>query len=86
MQRLADGTDLQCEPMPGQPVIELFGEHRVLIERHRGVTEYGADRICVRMCFGSLCVSGSGLELTRMSIDQLIISGRIDSVSIIRGK
>lgn len=84
MERIADTTDLQGEAFPGQPLVEIFGEHRVLIEHHGGVTEYGREKIQVKMRYGCLCISGGGLELARMSAEQLIISGRIDSVSIIR--
>ena len=84
MERLADRADLQGEAMPGQPLVEIFGEGRVLIEHHNGVTEYGREKIQVKMRYGSLCICGGGLELARMNAQQLIISGRIDSVSIIR--
>ena len=84
MERLADRADLQGEALPGQPLVEILGEQRVLIEHHAGVTEYGREKIQVRMSYGGLCICGYGLELARMNVDQLIISGRIDSVSIIR--
>lgn len=84
MERLVDRADLQGEVMPGQPLVEIYGEERILIEHHRGVTEYGREKIQVKMRYGSLCICGFGLELAQMNADQLIISGRIDSVSIIR--
>lgn len=84
MEKLADRADLQGEVLPGQPLVELFGDGRVLIEHHGGITEYGREKIQVKMRYGCLCVCGKGLELARMNAQQLIISGRIDSVSIIR--
>lgn len=84
MERLADRADLPGEALPGQPLVEIFGERRVLIEHHGGVIEYGKEKIQVKMRYGCLCICGVGLELARMNADQLIISGRIDSVSIIR--
>lgn len=84
MERLADRADLPGENLPGQPLVEIFGERRVLIENHDGVLEYGKERIQVKMRYGCLCVCGEGMELTRMNVDQLIISGQIESVSIIR--
>lgn len=84
MEKIADTADLQGEVIPGQPVVEIFGQRRVLIEHHKGVTEYSKDKIQVKMGYGYLCVCGSGLELARMRSDQLIITGRIDSVSMIR--
>lgn len=84
MERLVDRADLQDEPLPGQPLVEIFGERRVLIEHHLGVTEYGREKIQVKMRYGCLCICGDELELARMNVNQLIVSGRIDSVSIIR--
>lgn len=83
-QRLADSADLDAEPLPGVPVVELAGEHRVLIERHGGVTEYSCERICVKVRYGTVAVSGCNLELTRMTREQLVISGRIDCVQLLR--
>ena len=84
MQKLADGTDLSGETLPGVPVVEIAGENRVLIERHVGVIEYGRERICVKVRHGFVWICGCGLELTRMAREQLIISGRIDCVQLQR--
>jgi len=81
MQRLP----IHDEVLPGQTVVELLGDCRVLIEHHRGVTEYGTSRIQVRVKFGMVSVCGEGLELCRMTGNQLVITGRIDSISLFRG-
>lgn len=86
MERLTEGLDLPSEPIPGQPLVELTGERRVLIENHRGVTQYGREKICVKVKFGQLAIQGCGLELARMTKEQLIISGRIDSITLLRRK
>ncbi len=84
-QKLGSVTDLQDEPLPGLPLVELAGDRRVLIEKHMGVTEYARERIVVRVKFGHICVSGCNLVLARMTKSQLVISGTIDGVHIIRG-
>lgn len=84
MDRIVEVTDLQGEPIPGQPLVEILGERRVLIEHHCGVIEYAAEKIRIKMCYGCLCVCGEGLTLARMTAGQLIIAGRIDSVSVLR--
>lgn len=84
MQRLADTADLGTEPLPGVPVIEVAGEQRVLIEGHGGVTQYSRERICVRVNYGQVAVCGRGLDLARMSREQLVISGCIDCVELLR--
>ena len=84
MDRLVDRVDLQSEALPGQPLVEILGERRVLIEHHEGVIEYGREQIQVKMRYGHLCICGGGLELARMNSEQLIVSGRIECVKIIR--
>lgn len=86
MQRLAETTFFQEESLPGVPVLEIAGDNRVLIERHKGVVEYGRERISIKVCYGIVCICGCELELVQMARDQLIISGRIDSIQIQRRK
>jgi sporulation protein YqfC len=86
IDRIATAVDLQDEPIPGMPLVEIAGERRVLIENHRGVLEYGTERIRVKVKFGHVCVCGSGLELARMNRGQLVISGVVNEVQLIRGR
>lgn len=84
MDRITEAADLPCEPIPGQPLVEILGQNRVLIEHHSGVIEYSRERIQVKMCYGSLCISGEGLKLARMTAGQLVITGLIDCVNMLR--
>lgn len=83
-QRLADQVDLSAEPMPGLPIAELAADRRLLIEHHMGVSAYSREMICVKVKYGSLRVCGGGLELARMTREQLVIKGRIDAIHLIR--
>lgn len=85
IQRIADGIELDSEILPMVPIIEIAGDKRVLIERHRGIMEYTGDRIGISVAFGTVIICGCGLEVIRMSGEQLVISGRIDSVQLHRG-
>ena len=85
IERIVTAADLQDESVPGIPLVEIAGDRRVLIEHHCGVTQYGRCRISVRVKFGSIIIAGAGLELTRMTGSQLIITGRIDGVQLERG-
>ena len=84
LQRITDSADLSCEPVPGMPILELAGDNRILIEHHRGIREYTVSRIRVCVSYGMVCVSGSSLELLQMTREKLIISGKIDCITIIR--
>ena len=85
LERITNAADLQDAPIPGLPLIELAGDVRVLIENHCGVTEYGDERICVKVKFGQVCICGQGLRLAKMTKSQLIICGRIQTVEMYRG-
>lgn len=84
LARLVEDTELMLEPIPGQTIVELMGDRRVLIENHIGVVAYGRERIVVRTQCGLLMVCGCALELQHMSREQLVIRGRIDGVNLQR--
>lgn len=83
-QRLAQGIDLPTEPLPGMPIVELAGDCRVVIENHFGVTQYSREKIGVKVKFGTLCITGCQMELMRMSREQLVITGNISGIALIR--
>lgn len=84
LNRLADGADLGEEPLPGLPIVELAGDRRVLIENHFGVKEYSRERIGVKVTYGQVTICGGDLELRHMTRRQLVVSGRIDCISLCR--
>ncbi len=84
LERLTIAADLPEEPIPGQPLIELVGDGRVLIEHHKGVMQYGRCQIGVRVKFGTVLVFGEKLELTKMTAGTLVITGRIQGVRLER--
>lgn len=84
MQRITSAADLNDEPLPGVPLVEIAGDSRVLIEHHFGVTQYGRCLICVRVKYGLVVVQGTRLELARMTKQQLVITGCIECVKLER--
>lgn len=81
---LWEQLDLPGETLPGQPLVEIAGDSRVLIEQHGGVREYSRERIGVKVKYGLVQVCGSCLELRCMTREQLVISGKIDCVMLKR--
>ncbi len=79
---LALGADLPGETLPGEPLLELLGDSRVLVEHHGGIMEYGTERIRVRVKYGVLQIAGQKLQLLRMLGPQLIITGTITGIEI----
>ena len=81
---LWERLDLPGEAVPMQPLVEIAGDCRVLIEHHGGVREYSRERIGVKVRYGLVQVCGCGLELRCMTREQLVICGRIDAVTLLR--
>lgn len=85
-QNLADSADLTGETLPGQWVVELLGDHRVLVENHRGVREYSRETIGIGLASGLLQVMGEDLELVQMTKEQLVIGGTVHQITLVRGE
>ena len=85
-EHMLDQTAISPESLPGQPIIEIAGDRRILIENHLGVAAYGSERILINVKFGIVCVCGCRLEMIHMTKEQLVICGRIDSIVLQRGR
>lgn len=83
---ITDGPVISSEPIPGKFLLELLGEGRILIENHKGVREYGTDKIGIKSDFGVVSIQGKQLELCQMSKERLIISGKIGCITLNRRK
>lgn len=84
LERIADHAELPDEGNPLRTITEINGDKRVLIENHRGVYQYTRERIGIRVLFGCIQVCGAELTLTHMTREKLIITGTIDSVTLLR--
>ena len=72
------------EPILSLPLVELWGNGRVLIEGHSGVLDYGTETITVQVSYGRVRVTGMELQLCKLCARQLVITGNITSISLIR--
>lgn len=81
---MTGATDLNTEPLPGEPLVELLGQGRVLIENHLGVLGYACNEVCVKVKFGCVIVCGQNMVLSRMTKEQLLINGCIETVRFCR--
>ena len=68
-----------------QPLIEICGACRVLIEHHRGIAQYGNTEIRVKVKNGSVLVCGNQLTVLLMTKEKLVIGGEIEGVRICKG-
>ena len=82
-RRLMQGArmaGLPEEVLFGVPKVVLVGEGRALIENHKGVVEYGSERVRVRTDCGLLEVGGEELTIGRLGKSDLLVQGKITRV------
>lgn len=82
IQRVAMGVKLPGDLIIGMPLIEIFGNCRVLVENHYGVTGYSDCEISVCTDIGTLFIRGSRLEIANMNKHRLVITGTIEAVIV----
>ena len=81
---LTTDPELPGELLPGQSLVELAGDSRVLIENHHGVVEYSPCRIGAAVRFGRVLVCGQCLELGHLTRQQLGSPAKVYSITLIR--
>ena len=85
LEQIAKAADLVSAPLPRQPLVEILGHRRVLVENHCGVTAYGTEEIRIKVKSGQILICGSHLMLAQMTKAQLVITGYISDVHLQTG-
>ena len=75
-----------AEPIAGHPLVEWIGNHRVLIENHRGIKAFSMHEIIVCVKCGCYKVIGQNLNIAQMSKHSLVITGSIEAVQYYGGR
>ena len=81
--RTAALFDLPGEPALGVPRVTVTGMNRAHIENHRGLLEYGEERITVNAGGTMIRVRGEGLEVVAMSDLELVVAGTVFGVEFL---
>lgn len=82
VRRTTEALDVPGDLFPGMPLIELYGNRRVLIENHRGVAGYTCCAISICTDLGIYLICGKHLEIVNMTKHRLVVAGTIESVTI----
>jgi len=77
---LIGALDLPEEALLNTLKLSMTGSRRALVENHRGILDYSEDRVLISAGREKLSVSGSGLRLSAMNRQELLIIGRIKTV------
>ena len=75
---LAEKLELPSEALGAAAKLSITGGRRALIENHRGIIEYGRERIVIGTEKGRMVISGQELLLSAMNKSELLIIGKIN--------
>lgn len=81
-KRVADALELQHDVALNLPILHITGGERLLMENHRGLLEYGRNRIRIASTAGVVEVEGEDLSIKTVGRDEILITGSILSVKL----
>lgn len=70
------------EVVSNVPKITIIGFDEILIENYKGILEYEEIYIRVNTHIGIINISGFNLNLEQMSKDDILVTGKVDSITL----
>lgn len=80
-QQLSEFLELPGDVALNLPKTVLFGNVQLQMENHRGIIEYTANTIRLGVGDGEVVVTGENLTLRHLLPDEVLIEGKINSLS-----
>lgn len=81
-KHIADALELQHDVALNLPVLHITGGERLLMENHKGLLEYGRNKIRIASTAGTVEIEGDNLTIKAIGRDDVLITGGIKSVNI----
>ena len=81
-QKMLYRLDIPAEAVVAAPRITISGDDRVLVEGHRGLLEYAADRIAAAGPGCRILIKGENLGLVAMNRREMVVSGHLWAVEL----
>ena len=72
--------EMPKEISSNEPKITILGFNQMLIENYKGILEYQEFFIRVNTYIGILNINGFNLNLSEMTTDDILITGKIESL------
>ncbi len=81
-EKFSDSFVLPEELTQERAELYLSGRQRLRLDNHRGIVEYGAERIRISVLGGEICVEGKSLTIDAADPQTLLLLGEIARISI----
>lgn len=82
LARLEEILEMPKELIEDEPKITIVGFEQLLIENYKGILEYEEFFIKLKTKIGIIAISGFSLNLEEMTEDDVMITGKIESVDL----
>ncbi len=79
-RKIDDILEIPVELSTNNPKVTITGFERVLIENYRGILEYQDYFVRINTYIGIININGFNLNLEEMTTDDLLVTGKIESV------
>ena len=79
-RRLDEILEIPVELSTDNPKLTIVGFERILIENYRGILEYQEYFVRLNTYIGIININGFNLQLEEMTTDDLLVTGKIDSI------
>ncbi len=80
INRLDKVLEMPKEITSNEPKITILGFNQMLIENYKGILEYQEFYIRLNTYIGIININGFNLNLSEMTTDDILITGKIESV------
>lgn len=80
INRLDRILEMPKEISSNEPKITIMGFNQMLIENYKGILEYQEFYIRINTYTGIININGFHLDLSEMTTDDIMVTGKIESV------
>lgn len=80
--RIENFLEIPKEVTTNEPKVTIVGFKEMLIENYKGILEYEDILIRIKTQIGILNISGIGLNLNQMTGDDILVTGKIESIEL----
>ncbi len=77
---MAVAAEIKKEVFGRYSLLTITGSTEILIEGLRGILDYSAETVRVNTVSGIAVITGSGLEISALAAEELLLKGKISSV------
>lgn len=78
--RFEELLEIPKEISSNEPKITIMGFNQIFIENYKGILEYQEFYIRIKTYLGIININGFNLNLTEMTSDDILITGKIESI------